>query len=78
MSRPPYWMRRLWRSSSRVLPRARLGRISFFLMESGTPQNGMEDHLLHLVGEDRRLRIGLADDHALGVDDLAVLDDAQA
>ena len=37
----------------------------------------MEDHLLHVLREDRRRRVGLAGDDALGVNDLAVLDHAQ-
>ena len=38
---------------------------------------GIEHDLLHVLAEDRRLLVGLADDHARRVDDLAVLDDAQ-
>ena len=38
---------------------------------------GIENNFLHVGREDRRLRIVLAGDDALGMDDLAVLDDAE-
>ena len=46
-------------------------------MEFGTFQRGWKTIDLHRLGEHRRLLVDAPDDDALGVDDLAVLDDAQ-
>ena len=46
-------------------------------MEFGTFQKGIEDDLFHLVGDHRRLLVGLADDDAGGNNRRAFLDDAQ-
>ena len=61
----------------RVLPRIRLGRTSAFLMDSGTPQFGWK---ITCSMSCENIGVGvfaLAGDDALGVNDLAVLDDAQ-
>ena len=80
-SRPPILMRRLWRSRTAVFQppppnqppsSRRIGPDLFGLDRVRHVPIGIEHDLLHLVGDDRRLLVGLADHHPGGVHELAV------